>query len=395
MAKMVAKGGGLYERTRPNGSRYWVFRWRDKATRRLRDKGIGSAEKITKTQAARIARGYAARVAEGGDPIAEANARVAAARLEAAKAITFDQCCTRFIDTHRSGWRNAKHAKQWTATLTKYCAGLMPLPVKTLDTAMVMNVLEPIWSTKTETASRVRQRMENVLDWAIARAYRKGPNPATWRGHLDKLLPKPADVKRVEHRRAMKHTEVGDFMIALRKVNTLVARALELQILCASRPGEVAGARWAEIDLDAATWTIPANRIKAKREHRLPLSGHAVAILKALPQMDDQVFPGARTGRPITIEGMLKCLHGIRPDVDSHGFRSTFRDWCSESTGYSREVVERSLAHQVASKTEAAYFRSDLFDKRRRLMADWARYCAKLSPTGSVTPIRRRAGDKS
>jgi len=386
---MVAVGGGLYERTKTNGSRYWVFRWRDRVTSKLRDRGIGPATKITKPQAVRIAKGYAARVAEGGDPIKEARAKIEADRIAKAKDVTFGECCTKYIDAHSAGWRNAKHAAQWTTTLETYCAKLLPLPVAAIDTAMVLNVLEPIWSTKNETASRVRMRMENVMDWAAAREYRAGDNPARWRGHLAKLLPKPAKVKRVQHRRALPHAEIGDFMVELRKRDLLTARALELQVLCASRPGEVAGAQWAEIDMRAAVWTIPADRIKAGREHRVPLSALAVALLKALPRIDEHVFPGMRSH--ITTDGMLKCLHTIRDDLDAHGFRSTFRDWCSECTGYSRETAERALAHVTKDKSEAAYFRSDLFDKRRRMMEDWARYCGTPSPKHNVTSIRRKA----
>ncbi len=389
-ARMVAVGGGLYERTKADGSRYWVYRWRDRGTRKLRDKGIGPAEKITKTQAARLAKKYAAQVADGRDPIAEAHAALQARRIEAAKVATFGDCCNRFIESHRAGWRNAKHAQQWANTLDTYCAPLLPLPVATIDTALVLRCIEPEWATKTETMTRVRQRMENVLDWATARGLRTAPNPALWRGHLDKLLPNPARVKHVVHRKALAHAELGDFMEKLRAVDTLSARALELQILCASRPGEVAGAEWQEIDLQHALWTIPPERIKAKREHRVPLSDRAVAILKALPRIAGcaYVFPGARRGGHLTIEAMMKTLHTLNADVDAHGFRSTFRDWCSECTAYSREAVERSLAHTVRNSTEAAYFRSDLFDKRRRLLADWARYCATPSPADNVVAIR-------
>lgn len=390
-AGMKAVGGGLYERTRADGSRYWVYRWRDRATRKLRDKGIGPATKVKRNQAERIAKLYAARVAAGGDPIADAQAKVAAERIERARGVTFGECCDKYIDAHRSAWRNVKHAKQWSATLTTYCDKLLPLPVKAVDTAMVLNVLEPVWSTKNETASRVRMRMENVLDWAIARNYREGPNPAVWRGHLEKLLPKPAKVKHIKHRRALPHTEVGGFMVALRKVDTLGARALELQILCASRPGEVAGALWDEIDLKHATWTIPAERIKAGREQRVPLSPAALALLKALPHVDGFVFPGARAGKHVTTDAMLKCLHGINDDLDAHGFRSTFRDWCSEMTAFSRETAERALAHVTKDKSEAAYFRSDLLDKRRRLMEAWAKYCGTVAKVANVTPLRRNA----
>ena len=392
---MVAVGGGLYERTKTNGARYWVFRWRDRVTSKLRDRGIGPAIKITKPQAVRIAKGYAARVAEGGDPIKEARAKVEADRIAKAKDITFGECCTKYIDTHRAAWRNAKHAAQWTSTLETYCAKLSPLPVASIDTAMVLNVLEPIWATKNETASRIRMRTENVLDWAAARDYRGGDNPARWRGHLDKLLPKPAKVKRVQHRCALPHAELGDFMTELRARALLTARALELQILCASRPGEAAGAQWPEIDLRRAIWIIPGERIKAGREHRVPLSAPAVTLLKALPRIDGNVFPGGRAGQHVTTDGMLKCLHAIRDDLDAHGFRSTFRDWAAECTAYSRETAERALAHVTKDKSEAAYFRSDLFDKRRRLMEDWARYCDTPSPKDNVTPIRRKASGAS
>ncbi len=296
---------------------------------------------------------------------------------------------------HRVGWRNAKHAQQWENSLATYASPVFgKLPVQSVDEGLVMKALEDIWETKTETANRVRSRIELVLDWAKARKYRSGENPARWRGHLDKLLAKPRNVAPVRHHPALPYAQAPQFLTDLRERNGLSPRALEFTILTACRVGEAVKAQWPEFDLEARVWTVPGARMKSKREHRVPLSDAAMAILAALKplrQRGDYVFPGWRIGRHLTDAAVLKVLRDMgRGEFTVHGFRSTFRDWAAEQTSYPREVAEAALAHVVGDKTEAAYRRGDLFEKRRRMIDDWARYLAK-PVTASVTPIRRKA----
>jgi integrase len=329
---------------------------------------------------------------EGIDPIEHRKAARAAARLNAAKAITFRECGARYIASHRKGWRTKKHAELWTNTLATYAEPVLGgLPVQGIDTGLVMKVLEPIWAKKPETAGRVRQRIESVLDWARVHGYREGENPARWRGHLDKLLPAQAKVARVEHHAALPYCEVGSFMASVRKQEGIGARALEFAILTAGRTGEILGARWDELDLDTKTWTIPAGRMKGEREHRVPLSSPAIAIVEALRAIrsSNYVFPGGRTGKPLSNMAMLVMLRRMKwSGVTVHGFRSTFRDWAAEQTAYPNEVVEMALAHSVGNKVEAAYRRGDLFEKRRRLMDEWARYCASAVKPGEVVSLK-------
>lgn len=390
-------GGGLYLLVKPNG-KSWVFRWRDRVTGKHRDKGLGAAAggwAVGLEEARQRAEECRRQLRDGLDPIEVKRQAIADAKLERARQLTFGQCCTKYIAAHRDAWRNAKHAAQWQSTLDTYAATLQPLPVAAIDTALVIKALEPIWSTKTETATRVRQRIEAVLDWAAVREFRPSENPARWRGHLDKLLPKPAKLKHVKRRAALPYLEAAEFMAQLRQHEGLGARALELQILTACRPGEVAGAQWGEIDMEAATWSIPGDRMKAGRDHRVPLSPATVALLRKLqPRASSFVFPGTKRGQPITTAAMLKALRTLRPGFDAHGFRSTFRDWCADCTAYPGDLAEAALAHALKNKTEAAYKRTDLFEKRARLMADWAAFCATpASKGGSVTPIKgpRRA----
>ncbi len=384
-------GGGLYLYVPPTalrGGKRWVFRWRDKLTGKTRDKGLGPANDVMLAVAREKAAEYRQQVRDGIDPIAVAHEQRAAGRIERARQLTFGQCAKKYIEAHRDSWRNGKHAAQWTATLGTYAKSLAPLPVDAIDTALVIKALTPIWTTKTETATRVRQRIEAVLNWATAREFRTGDNPARWRGHLENLLPKPTKLKKVEHRAALPYVEAGSFMTELRAQAGLGALALELQILTACRPGEVANAQWAEFDLAAATWTIPGERMKAGREHRVPLSKPALRLLTDLPRIGAFVFPGTKKGQALTTAAMLKALRSARPGYDAHGFRSTFRDWAADQTAYPREVAEAALAHALQG-VEAVYRRTDLFNKRARLMADWATYCAAPSPSGNVTPIRK------
>jgi len=387
-----ADGGGLYLLVKPDGRRTWVFRWRDRVTGKLRDKGLGAAWDVPLAEARERAAACRRTLRAGGDPIADPRQALQARRLEHAKRMTFQQCRDAYIAAHAASWRNEKHTAQWTATLDTYAAELLPLPVAEIDTGHIVKALEPIWTTKTETATRVRQRIEAVLDWATARKLRSGDNPARWRGHLENLLAKPTKLKAVQHRAALAYDELAAFMVELRAKSGYGARALELQILTAARPGEVAAATWAEFDLKAAVWTVPGARMKAGREHRVPLSPAAVALLKALPRTESEyVFPGLRKSQPMTTAAALRILQDLRPGLSAHGFRSSFRDWAADRTAYPREVAEQALAHAIPSAVEAVYRRSDLFEKRANLMRDWAKFCATPKAKGDNVKALRRA----
>ena len=310
----------------------------------------------------------------------------------------FKECATAYIKAHKAGWRNTKHAAQWASTLESYAYPVLgDLPVHQIDTGTLMRVLDPIWQTRTETASRLRGRLESVLSWATVRGYRSGENPARWRGHLDKLLPKRSKVQKVDHHAALPYAELPGFYSGLRKQVSMGALALRFAILTAARTGEVIGARWSEIDMDSAVWTVPEGRIKAQREHRVPLSQEAIRALKAAKklQSDDDVevvFEGLR-GKAMSNAGMSAVLKRMkRTDVTVHGFRSTFRDWCAEQTAFPREIAEAALAHVLSNKAEAAYQRGDLLERRRTLMDAWARFAAtapRAKQASNVTPIRQ------
>jgi integrase len=307
--------------------------------------------------------------------------------------LTFKACAEKYIKAHRTGWKNATHARQWPATLAKYAYPIIGnLPVSAIDIGLVMKCLEPIWQERPETASRLRGRIESVLDWATVRGFRQGDNPARWRGHLAKLLPARTKVRKVKHHAALPYKEAPEFMAELRAEEDISARALEFTILTVARTGEVIGARWSdgEYDLDQRVWNVPAERMKAGVAHTVPLSDRAVELLKALPRIkgNDYVFPGAHPGKPLSNMAMLEKIRGLRPGLTVHGFRSTFRDWAGDRTNYARDVIEAALAHTIKNDAEAAYRRSTAVEKRRRLMADWARYCEPKSKAAGVTPIR-------
>lgn len=372
------------------GGRSWILRY--SLNGRRRDFGLGSYIDLSLAEARQKAKDARKLVLEGIDPIEAKKAKRAADRAASASSMTFRQCVTGYIDSHGDGWKNAKHRAQWQSTLETYAGPVMgDLNVAMIELPHVLKVLEPIWKEKTETASRLRGRIESVLAWATVRGYRSGDNPARWKGHLDQLLPKPSKVAKVEHHAALPFAEIGAFMADLRKHAGTSARALEFAILTAARSGEVRGATWAEIDMDAAVWTIPEGRMKAGKEHRIPLSAPAIELLKALPRMvgTDLVFPGAKEGKPLSDMALTAVLRRMkRGDLTAHGFRSTFRDWAGEQTAYPREVIEHALAHQLKDKAEAAYARGTLFDKRRRLMQAWADYCDKIITAGEVLPLR-------
>lgn len=378
---------GLALQVLPTGGRSWVLRVT--IGNKRRNMGLGGYPDVTLARAREKARDARELIENGKDPIA---ARAEAKRsLKAADAftITFSEAAKSYIGAHEASWRNDKHRQQWRNSLEAYANPVIgKLPVREIDRANVLKILDPIWQTKTETAKRVRGRIEQVLDWATVRGYREGLNPARWRGWLEHELSKPSKVAKVKHHTALDWREIGAFMVRLRKAEGMGARALEFAILTACRSGEVRGALWAEIDLDAAIWTIPADRMKASKEHSVPLSDAAVALLKALPRMagTDYVFPAPRGGQlsDMTLSAVLRRMN---LDAVPHGFRSTFREWAGESSGHPREVIEHALAHQLADKAEAAYQRGSLFPKRVKLMQDWANFCAKPLPA-NVIPMQ-------
>jgi integrase len=386
---MYADGGSLYLRVAEGGSKQWIFRYT--VNGRNRDMGLGPVHTLTLAEARERATEARKLRLDGIDPIANKRARVAALRAADAKAKTFADCVKGFIEDNESSWTSVKHRRQWETSLIKYTYPILgSLPVAAIDTPLVLRVLKPIWDAKRETASRLRGRIENVLGWATVHHYRSGDNPARWNGLLEHALPA---VVKGDHHAALPYTQVASFMQALRKDTGIVARALEFITLTAVRLGEATGATWDEIDLEAKTWTIPASRMKADQEHRVPLSDAAISVLKTVREIrqSDYVFAGFKHGRPIggdALRELIKKLAGA--DVTVHGLRSTFRDWAAEQTNVQREVAEVALAHAIPDAVEAAYRRGDLFDKRRKLMGAWAAYCAKIeTDAGKVVALAR------
>ncbi len=370
----------------------WMLRYTFGDKRR--DMSLGPYDEITLEQAQDKAIAERAKIREGIDPLASRHADKQVAAVAKAKTITFKECAQKYIAAHRAGWKNPKHAQQWENTLATYAFPIVgELPVEAVDVNLVIQIIEPIWTTKNETAGRLRGRIESVLDWATARKYRQGENPARWKGNLDHLLPAQAKVAKVEHHPALPYADMPVFWPLLLEQMGMGALALQFAILTATRSGEVRGATWAEIDLDAAVWIIPAERMKAEREHRVPLASQTIDLLKRVPKMvgSSLVFPGLKN-QPLsdmTLTAVLRRMQ--RGDITVHGFRSTFRDWVSERTAYPREVAEMALAHSVGNAVEAAYRRGDLFDKRRRLMADWATYATTPMPASEDVVVSIRA----
>ena len=349
-----------------------------------RDIGLGPYPGVTLATARKLANEHRDRIAQGVDPLAERRAKAEAAYAVKLKAKTFRECAEAYIAAHRGEWKNAKHAGQWEATLKTYAYPVFgSRPVAAIDTNLVLEAVEPLWATKTETASRLRGRIEKVLGWATFRGFRHGENPARWKDHLDHHLPLRSDVRKVKHHASLPYADLAAFMAELRTREGMSARALEFAILCASRSGEVREATWGEFDLDRRLWTIPANRMKAEREHVVPLSDAAMTILatqRAAPRVEgydgpDYVFPAPRGGA--FSDAVFRALFERmgRVGLTQHGFRSTFREWAGEVSKHPREVVEHALAHQLADKAEAAYQRGSLLPKRVSLMSDWADYC--------------------
>jgi integrase len=333
---------------------------------------------------------------DGNDPIEERREHRDKVRLEAARSVTFEFCAKQYIDSHKPGWRNSKHAAQWTATLERYAYPVFgSLPVSAIDTNHVAKVLQPIWTAKTETATRVRQRIERILDWAATQGYRSGENPARWRGHLENLFPKRSKVQSVKHFAALPYAELPTFFTELRSRNTISAAALAFTILTAVRSSETRRATFGEIDFGKALWIVPSNRTKSGREHRVPLTDAALKLLRALPNFtadrEALLFPGLN-GKPLSDTAMRKYLQEdmARSALTVHGFRSTFRDWAAETTSFPRELAEAALAHVLSDKTEAAYQRGDMLNRRRKLMEAWSQYCTSGDAgSGKVVAIRQ------
>ena len=397
---LYGDGGGLWLHVGPTQTpdgkpkppgKSWVFRFT--LNGRAREMGLGAVHTITLSEARERAAECRKQLLAGIDPLEARDAAKAARRLEAAKAITFKSCAEKYIAANRAAWRNEKHAAQWESTLKTYAYPIIgALPVAAVDTGHVTKILEPIWTKKPETASRVRGRIEAILAFATTHRWRTGENPARWRGHLENVLPKRSKVAAVEHHAALPWQKIGAFMSKLQAEEGVAALALRFAILTAARTGEVIGARWSEIDMATKIWTLPAERMKARREHRVPLSDTALAVLREAAKLRTEeapfVFPGAKPGSGLSNMALLAVLHRMaRADLTTHGFRSTFRDWAAE-TARPADIAEAALAHVVGDKTVAAYQRADLLERRRRLMADWAAFCSTPLGPGSVIPMR-------
>jgi integrase len=383
--RLYSDGGNLYLQVKSATAKSWLFRYAG------RYEGLGSAFVVGLEEARDLAHERRKLRRQGIDPIEARRAQQAQRRLEAAKAITFRQCAGAYIQAHRAGWRDAKHVQQWQNTIASYAEPIIgALPVQAVDTALICKILEPLWTSNPETASRVRGRVERILDWAKVRGYRDGDNPARWRGHLDHLLPARNKVRKVVHHAALPYAEISTFITKLRTREGAASRALEFAILTAARSGEVLGARWNEFDLSNGVWTVPAERMKAAKEHRVPLPAQVLKLVKDIVQRNGEFVFCNEPDRPLSEKALYKALRrtGVQ-DATPHGFRSCFRDWAAERANYPNHVVEMALAHTISDRVEAAYRRGDLFDKRRKLMRDWAEFCNAPALAGDVIPLRR------
>lgn len=374
-----ADGDGLYLRVSASGTKGWIFRF--KLNGRQRDAGLGRYPSVSLAQARKGADAFRLHVACGRDPIEVREAERAAERAASIEPWTFERCARAYIASYDAGWRNDKHRAQWPSSLARYVyPKIGSRAVDSIATSDVMRVLQPIWNSKPETASRIRGRIERVLNWAKAQGYRGGEKPAQWRGHFDQLLPAKSKVRQVVHHAAMPYADVPSFMKRLRNESSISACALEFLILTASRTGETLGAMWDEIDWDRSVWQIPGQRMKAGKDHIVPLNDRAVEILKTLHEVrsNDYVFLGLKPGRALSQMSLLMLLRRMKcGQFTAHGFRSSFRDWTAECHSASAEVAEMALAHTVSNAVEAAYRRGNLLEKRRSLMRDWGSYCCR------------------
>ena len=375
---MYADGGSLYLRVAPGGSKQWIFRY-TAPSGRVRDMSLGAVHTFSLAEARERAADARKLRADGIEPINHKRARLAALRAADAKAMTFEQCARGFIKDNEAEWTSPKHRQEWEITLRKYVFPLLgSLPVEAIDTPLVLKVIKPMWERIPTTASRVVGRIHAVIGWATVHHYRHGDNPARWQGHLEHALPALSKVAKVKHHAALPYAQVGAFVAKLRKDSSVGARCLEFITLTAARLGEAINAEWDEIDLANRVWVVPSSRMKADREHRVPLSDAALAVLKVMQaiRQSDYVFPGTRQGRPVGENTPVRLAkQAAGSNITVHGLRSTFRDWASERTSFSREVAEMALAHAIPNAVEAAYRRGDLFEKRRKLMEAWAEFC--------------------
>ncbi|CAK1327862.1 putative phage integrase [Burkholderia pseudomallei] len=388
---VYSDGGGLYLQITKAQTKSWLFRYmRDGVPRGM---GLGPIHAVSLAEARIKAQDCRRLLVDGIDPLGAKRAKRQAERRERLKSLPFRECASQYIDAHRKSWKNEKHAAQWESTIDTYANPIIgKLMVAELETDEIMRVLEPIWAEKTETATRLRGRIESILAWATVRGYRTGLNPARWKGHLDHLLPKPSRLRKTNHHAALPYAEASTFMKTLQQQEGAAALALQFVILTASRTNEVIAAEKSEFDLQARIWTIPAERMKAGREHRVPLSQAALALVKPLIDAggSEFLFPASKGNRHLSNMAMLELLKRMkRKDLTVHGFRSTFKDWARETTDYAREVSEAALAHIIGDQTEAAYARGDLFMKRAGLMQDWADYllattASARTPTGCL-----------
>ncbi len=387
-------GDGLYLLITKHNSKSWLFRYQMNGKRR--EMGLGGFPTTTLAAARTKARDAREKIGAGVDPLTAKQASKAAQRAAQAKQKTFKQCANDYIALNEASWRNPKHRQQWHNTLKTYAfPAIGDLNVADIETIHITDILEPIWHSKTETATRVRGRIQRVLDYAKVKGLRDGENPARWDGHLKMMLPAPTKLKNVQHHKAMPYQEVPGLMLELEANKSVSSLALQFIILTACRSGEALGATWGEIDLNAKTWSIPASRMKAGQDHAVPLSYWALETIKKLPRIDNNphLFAGQRHQRPISAAAIAKLLNKTtRKNATIHGFRSSFRDWAGEQTNFPRNDVERCLAHTLQDKTEAAYYRSNILEKRRKIMDAWAKQCARATAqTSSVIPIARKS----
>src|SRR3954465_14418358 len=377
-------GRGLYLQV-IGGSKTWVLRYEHQ--KRERWMGLGSVEFVTLAQARERAFEHRRQLKDQGiDPLERRRAALVGARLAALKRGTFEEVASQYVEVKSAEWKGDGSRREWLSTLRRYAFPIIgSFSVASIDTALVHRVLDPVWTKKPHVGQRLRERIEAVLEFAKSMGLREGENPARWKGHLANVLPEGNRTSRTKHHRALPYAELPAFMAELRALPGIAARALEFTILTAARTGEARFARSSEVDRRAGFWTIPGERMKGGREHRVPLSDRALAILAQLPLDGDAVFPGRSAGGFLNQDAMADVLAKLRPGATVHGFRSTFRDWAAETTGYPNHVVEMALAHAIPNGVEAAYRRGDLFEKRRRLMDEWSAYCEsdlKRSPEG-------------
>ncbi|SHE22072.1 tyrosine-type recombinase/integrase [methanotrophic endosymbiont of Bathymodiolus puteoserpentis (Logatchev)] len=393
-AGLYGDGMGLWLKVTKSGTKSWIFRYTQ--NKKTVDLGLGSIITVSLPEAREKALEYRQALQSGLNPKRIKQQAELKQKQENNGLISFEQCAHQYIAIHKDGWKNAKHAQQWTNTLKTYAFPIIGgLPVKDIDTALIMQVLSPIWTSKNETAGRIRGRIENILAWAAVHGYRSADNPAQWRGHLENLLAKPSKIKTVKHHTALPYSDMYEFIKALRAHHSTSAKALEFLILTATRTSEITGAQWEEIDLNQKVWTIPVERMKAGNEHRIPLSSRAVTIINEMVSIrqSDFVFAGGRIGKGLSNSAMDKLLQvTLGYDCTVHGFRSTFRDWSAECTNYPRDLCEMALAHTIKNKAEAAYRRGDMIEKRHKLAEDWLKFMEAPTPSGNVISIRKTVG---